>query len=145
MPYPQFDNGNSTNEVLLQYNTITSDSQPSVLLNEISRPGSEHIVIMEGHRDRLVSVVQRQVARPSGGGVAAMEVENYGAAADESDADQSLNAELINTVSHLNGACKGNIPVIVKTLAAAAQIDLDTAQQRVAWAFKNGVEIDYEL
>ena len=46
---------------------------------------------------------------------------------------------------NLNGACKGNIPVIVKTLAAAAQIDLDTAQQRVAWAFKNGVEIDYEL
>ena len=148
IPKPELNNGNLTNEVLLQYNTIIGDSLPTIMLNEIAKPGSEQVVVVPEMRSVLVSAAQRQSARQASPATGVTPAASAAAAMDLEDADVTdplLNHDLVETVQHLHDAYNGHIASIVKSLAAASDVSIDTARQRVSWAFKNGVEIDRRL
>ena len=142
---PNMSMGTVTNEVMCRYTILTDDSLPTAVLNEIAKPGSQHVKIFSGKRDMLASAVQRQVSReeragvaPASNGAAAMDLE----VAEEVGPTRRMDAQLVYTVQHLYDQCGGSIPQVVKTLATMNNIEVATAQEQVSWAVKNGVVLD---
>ena len=153
------EHGNLTYKVLCEYNTLIDDVLPEPVINEIIKPGSEHVVIMRGKRDFLASAVQRQRHKDEArNGPAAMAVDtggnstergrrvsfantDDGAAMEQDEAPPARDQSLIDSVQLLLNASHGSIPSTVKAYAITANISQGDAQECVAWAVRNGVDL----